>query len=240
MIPKIHTRSLNADISAISTSILKDFAKRDFSGDIYMKSQIRQLVSSNKLMTQALNEKAAQSILAPIDEKRDNILRVIFHEVKAKELWPDAAISKAGSLIAVELDNYGFEIIELAYAIESANINALLLDLKKPDVKEAIASLPGLDGLIKLLNATQQEFESAYLKLVGQQIEKEKLLSASKLRVLIRKQLNNELILHLNAMTKSMPDSYKACAEVVAKVVSVNNSKVRNRLKKPGEKDSEV
>ena len=94
MIPKINTRSLNGDINATSTSILKDFSKRDFSADHFMKIQIRKLSVNNKLMTQALNEKAANSILAPIDEKRDGLLRVIFLEVKARELCPDAAISK--------------------------------------------------------------------------------------------------------------------------------------------------
>jgi len=56
-------------------------------------------------------------------------------------LWPDAAISKAAMVVAVELDKYGFETIDMAYATESASINALVQDLKKPDVEEAIASL---------------------------------------------------------------------------------------------------
>ena len=238
MIPKINARSRAGDISAISTSILKDFTKRDFSADPFMKSQNKKLTGNNKLMTEALNEKAAQSILGPIDEKRDDMLRVIFHEVNAKELWPDASISKAATVVAVELDKYGFETIDMAYATESASINAMLQDLKKPDVEEAIASLPGLGDLIKQLKAAQQEFETTYLQFVGQKIEKGKLLSASKLRTVMRTQINNEIAVYLNAMALSMPDQYKDSAEVIKMVIDNNNIKVRNRLKKPGEEES--
>ncbi len=118
MIPKILSKSRAGDVSATATSILNDFTKRDFSADLYMTSQIGKLNDSNELMTEALNEKAANSILGPIDDKRDNNLRVIFYEVNAKELWPNTAISEAASVVAEELDKYGFETIDMAFATE--------------------------------------------------------------------------------------------------------------------------
>ena len=105
---------------------------------------------------------------------------------------------QAALVIADVLDKHGFETINLAYAAESANINALLLDLKKPDVNVAIATLPGLMDLISGLEAAQQEFETAFLQVVDLKIEKEKLSSATKLRAVIRTQINNELIVYLN------------------------------------------
>ncbi len=231
MIPKIHARSRAVDVSPTATSILKDFTKRDFSADPYMTLQIGKLNDSNELMTQAINEKIANSILAPIDEKRDNNTRVIFYEVDAKELWTNTAISEAASVVAVELDKYGFEIIDMAYATESANINALLKDLKKPEVAEAIAILPGLSDLIKELEASQEEFETAYLQVVDMKIEKEKLISATKLSRVIREQINTEIIVYLKAMAMSKPDTFKDCAKVVGKVITNNNRNVRNRLK---------
>ena len=100
MIPKVHAKSRTGDVSATATSMLNDFANRAFSTDSYMTTQIGTLRGSNELMMEALNEKVAYSILAPIDEKRDDLLRVIFHEVDAKELWPDAEISQAASVVA--------------------------------------------------------------------------------------------------------------------------------------------
>ena len=236
MIPKILSKSRAGDVSATATSILNDFTKRDFSADLYMTSQIGKLNDSNELMTEALNEKAANSILGPIDDKRDNNLRVIFYEVNAKELWPNTAISEAASVVAEELDKYGFETIDMAFATESANINALLKDLKKKKVAEAIAILPGLSDLIQQLEASQEEFETAYLQVVDMKIEKEKLKSATKLGRVIRTQINTEIIVYLNAMAMSKPDTFKDCAKVVGKVIANNNSKVRNRLKKAEKK----
>ncbi len=238
MIRKIHAKSRTADISATATSVLTDCTKRDFSADPYMTFQIGKLNDSNELMTEALNETVANSILAPIDDKRDNNLRVIYYEVDAKELWTNVTISAAAAVVAEEIDKYGFEIIDMAYATESANINALLRDLKKKKVAEAIAILPDLSDLIKELEASQEEFETAYLQLVDLKIEKEKLISATKLGRVMREQINTELIVYLNGMSRSMPDTFKDCAEVVGTVIADNNSKVRNRLKKAAKDQS--
>lgn len=240
MIPIISTRSRVGDVSTVSTSMLNDFSGRDFSTDPFMKFQVKKFSDTNKLLTEALNEKSSISALAPIDEKRDGMLRVIFHEVNTKELWPEAGISEAATLVANELDKYGFETIEMAYATESANINALLQDLKKPEVKAAINKLPGLADLVKKLNNAQDEFEAAYLQVVGKKIDQKKMLSASRLRRLIRDQINNELIVYLNAMALSLPDQYKVCADVVETIIESNNSKVRNRNKKPDEEQAEI
>ena len=229
MIPDIIARSKAGDVSTTAKSILNDLATRDFSADPYMQLQIEKLSSNNALMTEALNEKAAQSALAAVDEKRDDILRVIFHEIDAKKLWPDAHISQAASVVAEVLDKFGSETISMAYANESANINALLQDLKKPEVEEAIASLSDFGYLVKQLEAAQREFETAFLQYVATEIDKEKLLSATKLGFIIRTQINNEIVMYLKGIVLSKPEVYKKFAEVVAKVIETNNSKVRNR-----------
>lgn len=235
MIPKINSKSRASDVSATSTSMLNDFSGRDFSTDPFMTVQIGKLIGNNDLLTEALKEKAAHSILGPIDEKRDNLLRAMFHEINAKELWPIATVSESAACVALELDKYGFETIDMAHATESANINALLKDLKKPEVVDAISNLPGFSDLITQLEAVQQEFESAFLQFVDVKIAQGKILSASKLAKVMRLQINKELVLYLDAMALSKPKQYKQCADVIEVIIESNNSKVRNRLKKPGD-----
>ncbi len=75
---------------------------------------------------------------------------------------------------------------------------------------------------------------------MDQKIEKEKLRSATKLREVIRTQINNEIVVYLKGMVLSKPGQYKDCAEVVAKVIETNNSKVRNRGKKHNEEPSSI
>lgn len=239
MIKKIHSRSLVGDVSTTTSSMLNDIDKRDFSADVYMGLQFGKLKDINALLTEAIKEKAANSILAPIDEKRDNNLRVIFYEVDAKVHWTNKDINQAATVVEKELDKYGIETTKLAYAVESASINALLKDLEKTNVKEAIALLPELSNLIQELDASQREFEAAYLQFVGLTIAKQKLLSASKLRNLIREQINEEFIVYMNGMALSGGEVYKDCAKVMEKLIENNNQKVRERLNRQNKKDDD-
>ncbi len=75
---------------------------------------------------------------------------------------------------------------------------------------------------------------------MDQKIVKEKLLSATKLRFIILTQINDEIVMYLNGVVLSSPEVYKDCAEVVAKVIETNNSKVRNRGKKHNEEPSTI
>ncbi|MFA9371427.1 MAG: hypothetical protein ACERIH_06915 [Labilibaculum antarcticum] len=46
------------------------------------------------------------------------------------------------------LNRFGIEITEYTYINESANINAMLIDLMPPELSEERASIPDLNGLL--------------------------------------------------------------------------------------------
>lgn len=236
----IHSQSKSSDVSATANLMLQDFSTRQFISDPYMLSQINLLKEHDYLLTAALKEKRAQSVLGPIDEKRDDLLRAILYETLAKGFWPDEVVKEAAKQVDKELDKYGFETIKLAYDEESANINALLQDLKKPEAVEAISKLYGLDMLISKLDEVQKEFERASLEFVGIKIDQGKLLSATKLSRKMIKQLNEELLTYLVSMAKAKPEVYEDCAEVIRAIVDKNNSKVRNRADSSVEEPSEA
>ena len=231
MIQKIVLRTRNAEISAVSTLIYNDLSQRNFTGDPYLTTQIAALHGNNELMKQALNETTTASLLAPKDEKRDASLRVIYYEVQAKTHWPVEPIKNAALTVMEVLDNYGLDTVSLSYADESANINALLEDFKKAAVATAIQSLPGLEVLIAQLQQDQQDFETSFLQAVDQKVEKKRLASASSLNRLLCKQINDGLVVYLNAMALAQPATYKACAAVVAEIIDQNNRRVRSRRK---------
>ena len=231
MISKIDSRSRNADVSTTADTMYNALSPRDFTADPYLTTQIAALMGNNELMKQALNESAQTSLLAPKDEKRDVSLRVIYYEVQAKTLWPVETIKNAALTVMDVLDNYGIETVGLSYAEESANINALLEDFKKEEVASAIQELQGLDTLLNQLKKDQQDFESAYLQAVDQKLENKRLASATSLNKLLCKQINDGLVVYLNAMSLAQPATYKACAEVVAEIIDQNNRKVRNRAR---------
>ncbi|MBI9060398.1 MAG: hypothetical protein JEZ14_00275 [Marinilabiliaceae bacterium] len=231
MIPKIVQRTRNAEINTVATRIYADLSQRDFTTDPYMTTQIAALHGNNEMMKQALNENSTGSTLAPKDEKRDASLRVIYYEVQAKTHWPLESIKKDALTVMDVLDNYGIDTAGLSYADESANINALLEDFKKIAIATAIQNLPGLEELITVLQNDQKDFETAYLQAVDQKLENKKLASATSLNKLLCKQINDGLVVYLNAMALAQPATYKACAEVVAVIIDENNRRVRNRLR---------
>jgi len=232
MIPKILSRSQVDDISNTCNLISNDLSDRTFPNDPYINALVSKLATNNAALSNALKEVAATSELGKLDEARDNLLRVIFKEIDAKVLWPEEAISTAALLISDELDKYGYDTINMAYGTESANINALLQDMKKPEVSQAIAVLQGLDQLLTLLAEAQKNFEAAYLSFIDDNIQNESLAPASGISKEIRRLINRELNVYLSAMAKAKPETYGEAAKVVTEIIKNNNSKVRTRLKR--------
>lgn len=239
MVISIHSDSRSSDINSVATDTLKDFSRRDFYVDAYLTGQIVRLTENNNLLTDAHKEKKAESVLGPKDEIRDEALRVIFYEVEAKKRWRDAQIKEAAKVIDKELDKYGFETINLAFSTESTNINALLKDLNKPKVVEAISMLPGLNVLISHLKEAQDDFHEAWIEFVDLQLANEKTLSATKLGKLVRNQINRELVIYLQGAANAKPEVYKECFDVITEIIEINNNKVRNRKGKSDDKSSE-
>lgn len=226
----IHSDSTTSEINTVATDILNEFERRDFSTDLYLTGEIDKLTASNELMTNVMKEKKLQSLLGPKDQIRDDALSVIFDEVYAKKGWKDPQIRGAAQLIDKQLEKYGRETKNLAYADESSNINALLKDFKEPEVPEAIAKLPGMDTLIADLKDAQDDFEKTYLEAKDLQIVNKKTLSATKLGKLIRKHINDTIVIYLQGIVLKQPDIYEECFEVIKEIIEDNNRKVRRRL----------
>lgn len=231
MISKVLLHTRNAEVNTTATRLLNALSNYDFSADPYLTAQIAALNGNNELMKQALNESTARSLLAPLDEKRDTSFRAIYYEVQAKTLWPDATVKGAASIIMTELERYGLETTGLSYGEESATINALLEDFKKPQVADALEKIPGLNTLILQLEKDQNDFATAFLKTMGDKADAKQVASATSLRKTLVKLINDGLVVYLNAMAIAQPATYKACASLIAEIIEENNRKVRNRRK---------
>lgn len=232
---KILASSTISEVNTTAAAIIRELGKGDFSSDAHLMNEIAMLAENNNLLTKAIKEKKLQSVLGPLDELRDDSLRVIFREIHAKVIWRDPQIKAAGLRIDKELAKYGHKTINLAYADESASINALLEDFKKPDVVEAIQKLPGMNVLINWLATDQKEFEKAFDELVDLQLANKKTLSATRLSKLILVHINEEILVYLRGVAKSKPEIYKAHLEKIEEFIEINNKKVKERLAKPDE-----
>ena len=126
MIAKIHSRSTVADVNATASALLNELNKHDFSADLYLAGLIENLTNSNIGLTDAIKEKFSSSDLCLKDEKRDFALRGLFHEVRANLFWPDSEVVAAAEVVNGVIGKYGIDTVNMAYATESANINAMV------------------------------------------------------------------------------------------------------------------
>ncbi len=229
---KLHGRSYVGEISTVATSILNLLNDNNYSADAFMTLQIEKLSNSNTLLTGAINEVVDKSELSAKDEERDDALRLLFLEAKSKLLWPDNEIAGAAHQLYTMLEQYGMETISKANNIESAYINALLQDCKKDHIKESIALLPDYASLIDNLEQKQKAFEAAYIKMVEKDAVNAKKTTAWRQKEIIRRQINTELLVYINAMSQAKPESFKSIADNINVLIENNNAAVRRRIKR--------
>jgi len=235
MIPTVHARSIIADVSSVTTTLLNALARHDLTEDVYLTSLIARLINNNTKLTQANKEVSTQSLLAPIDKKRGEYFQAIFYEVKAKRRWPDDSVRAAAEQVYKVIEKYGLRTINKSYAEEGASINALLYDLEEEENKAAVTSLNGFAGLLNQLEMAQKEFEAAYLLEVEQKVDADKNRSGTELSLELRSQLNKELVTYVNTMAQVRPLEYQRVAEELAIIIEDSNRRVRSRLKKADE-----
>lgn len=227
---KISSRSTIGDTATVSNSVLAVLKQANLD-DAFIQLQLQKLEDNHTKLSNSYKELGAKNSLLPKDEARDNALRVLFYEAKSKSLWPQANVKNAAIQLLETLDNYGLEIIQYPYHIESANINGLIADLKTPVMQAVIAKLDGVNMLVDQLITTQADFETAYLDYVSQKVDNKETLPAYRLSELIQAQINQELLVYLEGMIQADPTKFINTYQLIVTIVQDHNSKVKNRNK---------
>lgn len=235
MIPTVHARSLIADVSTVTTSLLNALDRHDLTEDAYLSSLIARLTNNNTKLTQANKEVSTHSLLPLIDRKRGEYFQAIFYEVKAKRRWPDDSVRAAAEQVYKVIEKYGLRTINKSYAEEGASINALLADLREKEIRSVLTALSGFVVLMNQLEMVQREFEAAYLQEVEQKVGADKNRSGTELSLELRSQLNKELVTYVNTMAQVRPLEYQRVADELAVIIEDSNRRVRSRLKKAEE-----
>jgi hypothetical protein len=115
------------------------------------------------------------------DEKRDKLLKQLFHLVKGFTNSTVVAEVNAALLINRAIKHFGTDLPKQSLNKESTNLNGLLLELSKSDYTAAIELL-NLKGLIALLKAAQLDFEAIFYQRGVDKARVKDTPAASKLR----------------------------------------------------------
>ncbi|MFA9371135.1 MAG: DUF6261 family protein [Labilibaculum antarcticum] len=231
LIKKIKMTSRNGDISALISLILKAFAQKDWSSNLYLTPIIAKISAVDTAMIEALRRLTAYSQMAEKDHSRDMTIRDLFQLVEGYVHIPIAEMQEAALVVENVLEQYGLSIQNEDYAEESAAIESLLNDLSKPNVVAAIAKLQGVPETIASLDADQKDLENVALQQAEGESVKQDLASASKLKREGITEINDNLMGYMNTMAKVDPATFEATAKTIAKLIDTNNELVKRRHK---------
>lgn len=224
------SRSLARDVNATTESILETLRNANITDDVYLSSVSTTITTKNNILTEVINQKATESILAPEDKLRDNATRVVFLEVEAKLLSSNTLEQATAAIVYDVLSRYGLSMINKPYNEQTADLNAMLSDLDAPQVKEAIENLGTLKTSITNLQTIHNKWKATFQAYITKRIDISNTISATKLTPEIIDLVNLNLIIYIDAMAKANPDRYKPTFDRIVEIIEGNNSKVRNRL----------
>jgi hypothetical protein len=225
--------SFNANINEtaeICTSIVDLNKRQPIAEDDYFKVTFKKLTERTEKLIGKINAGGINSTLKEKDELRDIDVRAIFYEVEAKCNRRPSSEQKSALRINETLDRYGIQITSDSYTIESAQIRAMLSDLKAPELADDLKIIPDLPALIVNLEQSQKVFDNANAKLLEQKQERQTSKPASVLAFECKNIVNAELIGYIGAMEQANPDKYKVFSDMLETLINDANAKVRDRI----------
>jgi hypothetical protein len=213
-------------------AIINALIESGITTDSYLNSVTKEITEDTEQFSEAINRDKSYAVLNPIDEKRDNLLRILFMDTETKTLYPDKEISESALIVKGVIDRYGLKIISKPYNEETADIDSLINDLENPEIKAAISKLGTLADIIDQIKIVANEWKAAVYK---QADNKEELLSkpsATKLKNSIVDTINNDLLIYIAGMAKCKPEEYGELNKRIRVIIEEHNSEYRANLKK--------
>lgn len=227
---KVTTNSNIKDTAEVGQGIIDINEKNAITEDAFFTITFDLLSAKTDELFGKIRAGWIESELEEKDKARDLDVRAIFYEVEAKCIRRESNDQAKALRLQAILDRYGMKITGSSYTNESAEVRALIKDLKAPNLVEARNAVPDLDGLIANLEGSQAAFDqSAGIHLINLS-ERENSKSASVVAKELRDIINSDLCAYMGAMALANPAKYKTFADLMTVLIDENNKKVRNRL----------
>ncbi len=233
---KVNKLSHDSKVAEISTAsnemrALYGELEPNLGSDLYLKSLYEKYTPLSIGISEAIKKDQAESDLDERDGARDTCIRNIFFVVKGAAHNPIPSINDAGNKVLIVLEKYGLAIVDESYSIESAHVRSMLADLSTGEMEDIIGEIAGLEQLINLLKAAQNEFEAARSALDNVHSAEKGSTSATDIKKEIIAHVNGELVGYLRAMAMANPTMYGEFVRRTAEIIHRNNLQVKKRTK---------
>ncbi|HMA64452.1 MAG: DUF6261 family protein [Fibrobacterota bacterium] len=161
------------------------------------------------------------------DMERDKVHRDFVKYVRGEKHHPyDPGVADAASRVYTLLETHNIGLSNESYSVESQHINALLLDIGKPEYTEALTTLK-LAPAIDKLKASQQRFEQVLIE--RSKVDSEITLAPVYSLVNPIKNILAELLESLNTFERRNSVKYTPVVAHVNELISTHNTTARAR-----------
>lgn len=226
-INKIRSDIRIAETADLSRNVTNELDK--VSEEVHLSALKDLIVPLKNSLVLAINRDVAESELDNYDASRDAVYRSLLYLAKGYLYHPNAQISEGARQVDAVVDRYGFELVNATYSAESALLESLLLDLKKPELVASLELLPGVTDLINKLDAEQAQFKVAEGKWLDARSDDKSEVSATSIKRELLKVLNEKLVVYLRAMMQVDPESYKELSAKIVLLIDTANGIVQRR-----------
>lgn len=230
MIKSIYAKSRNLEVSDCATRMGMAYEQSGITTDLTLASLFNELNTMNQKLADLIRQNQILSQLEQKDELRDEAYRALYFLIMGYLYNPNSGMKAAAQSLAALIDRDGLALLKYNYAIESAAINALLIDLDKGEYADAIATLPGCSSLIEALRAAQLEFNTVRVAYESEISQSREELSATDLKKEVLTFINKKLIRYLNGMLVADEETLGALCGTLAEITQKNNQTVKMRL----------
>ncbi len=230
---RIFSRSGISDISYALGNILiaiKDYFVEE---DQYLKFIREKLSSDYNLLIEIINEGRKKSVLISKDKLRDQATRVVFHIVKGLTYLTKPKDRSNAMLVNGVLEKYSLDIINYTYSNQTVALDALIKDLDKEEIKNAInESFSFLNEYIDNLKHVVSEWKNELQVWFNKEAESNNNVSAYELHIQLRNTINRELLIYIEAMSISNPDKYSDLERKIRSIIDYTNNRIKKNMQK--------
>jgi len=230
-VEKLTTNSRNSEVNATTGLISNAFQDSSLTGNAELISIFGEIDPQNQQLTLAIKRMKAESDLEIKDEVRDTDHHALYHLVEGATYNTDPAVNIAAAQVFNVLEHHGLSVTDENYDTETSYLNAVLEDLAKPNLQDAIARVTGCADRIAILQTSQDAFVTARLAFKKERAMEGKNESATKIRKQLVLLINNELVEFLNGMLVRNSATFGDFAATVNQIIAENNSIVKKRSK---------
>jgi hypothetical protein len=194
---------------------------------VTLSSEVKGLITNLENRTGQSVKNMLVEPVAEADEERDRIHREMVQFVRGMQHHPiDSTISEAGVKVYTVLQSHNLQLSRESYTVESHLIDALVVDIEKPEYAPAIEKL-NLKGSIDQLKASQQRF--AQLHLDKSKVSSEMTVAQISAYVNPIRKVLSQLLVILDSAERHEPSKYSSVVGHINELITVYNTQARAR-----------